>query len=102
MKMTSRWSGLFRDSVGNGITWKQNSIRFLLIKTAQAFFITWELIADRNMMLHFQKKFSLSSMSSLVKGGIPGTSQLLSTEYHQLNYSSCLPSALSLAELETV
>ena len=58
------------------------------IQTAHANLITGELkyfamespwtnletTEDPNMMLHFQMKFSLSLMSSLVKEGTPGTS----------------------------
>ena len=51
--------------------------------------ITGDLIADRKVMLQLQMKFSLSSMSSIVKEGRPGTLQLSSAEYDQLNYSSC-------------
>ena len=36
--------------------------------------ITGDLIADRNLMLHFQMNVLLSSISSLVKEGTPGTS----------------------------
>ena len=39
-----------------------------------------EITEDPNMMLHFQMKFSLSMLSSLVKEGRPGTSHLLSAE----------------------
>ena len=48
-------------------------------------FIARELIADRNVILHFQMNFSLLSISSLVKEGRFGTSQLSSGEYDQLN-----------------
>lgn len=40
--------------------------------------IPGEFITDWNVMLHFQMKFSLSSMSPLVKEGRAGTSQLSS------------------------
>ena len=55
------------------------------------------LIADRNVILHFQMNFSLSSISSLVKEGRSGTSQLSPSEYDQVNYSSCLNPACNVA-----